>query len=72
MYCPFSEETFKETQETINEGNLIKGTVVNNLKCADDTILLADSEEQLQVLVDRIPQFCNKCGMETQQNYECQ
>ena len=42
-----SEEMFKEALEEVNEGISINGKLVNNIRYADDTILLADSKEGL-------------------------
>ena len=58
-----SEEMFKEALEEVNEGISINGKLVNNLRYADDTILLADSREGLQILVDKTTQYCEKYGM---------
>ena len=53
---------FKEALEEVNEGISIK-KLVNNLRYADDTILLADSREGLQILVNKTTQYCVKYGM---------
>ena len=36
------------------EGFLIGGKVVNNLRYADDTVILAESEQQLQQLINTV------------------
>lgn len=54
---------FKEVLEVVNEGISINGTVVNNLRYANDTILLADSRKGLQVIVDRITKYREIYGM---------
>ena len=42
---------FKEAVEEVNEDISINGKLVNNLRYADDIILLADRREGLQILV---------------------
>ena len=71
-----SEEMFKEALEEANEGISLNGKLVNNLRYADDTILIADSREGLQTLVDKNTQYCEKYGMalntKKDENYDCQ
>ncbi|GFR96492.1 retrovirus-related Pol polyprotein from type-1 retrotransposable element R2 [Elysia marginata] len=49
-------------QETISEksGILINGVNINNIRYADDTVILAESEIQLQAMLDRILDKCTK------------
>ncbi|GFS27970.1 endonuclease-reverse transcriptase [Elysia marginata] len=53
-------------QEAISEksGILINGVDINNIRCADDTVILAESEEQLQAMLNRIVDKCKEYGME--------
>ena len=46
-------ETIVSVIEDVN-GAIISGHNVTNLRYADDTILIADSEEKIQVLLDRV------------------
>ena len=48
-----------ETMEGINIG----GTNINNIRYADDTVLIADTEEKLQGLVDNLNEGCNRYGL---------
>ena len=41
------------------EGFRTAGTVANNLRYADDTVIVAESEEQLQVLLNGVFQIDN-------------
>ncbi|GFR72711.1 UDP-glucuronosyltransferase 2A1-like [Elysia marginata] len=54
-------------QEAISEksGILINGVNINNIRYADDTVILAESEEQLQAMLDRIVDKCKEYGMES-------
>lgn len=47
-------EQFKEALQDINEGASVNGEIVNNLKNADDTVIIGDSKEGLQVLMNCI------------------
>ena len=40
------------------DGFRIGGTVVNNLRYADDTVIIAESEEQLQRLINHVLILC--------------
>ena len=40
------------------------GMTINNTRFADDTVLLASTEEELHRLLDEINEFCNAYGME--------
>ena len=53
-------------QEAISEKNgiLINGVNINNIRYADDTVILAESEEQLQTMLDCIVHKCKEYGME--------
>ncbi|GFR61587.1 endonuclease-reverse transcriptase [Elysia marginata] len=53
-------------QEAIYEksGILINGVNINTIRYADDTVILAESEEQLQAVLDRIVDKCKEYGME--------
>ena len=58
--CVLSPCPFKLYIETIlrhmedSKGVTIEGTQINNLRYADDTVLLADSEENLQNMMDKV------------------
>ncbi|GFS00723.1 retrovirus-related Pol polyprotein LINE-1 [Elysia marginata] len=53
-------------QEAISDesGILINGVNINNIRYADDTVILAESENQLQTMLDRIVEKCKEYGME--------
>ena len=40
------------------EGIKIGGRNINNIRYADDTVLISDSEEKLQRLVDELSEEC--------------
>ena len=61
LFTLYTEMIFRESED-------IKGCVVgihnvNNLMYADDTSLLAESEEQLQAIVDKMKEQSEKMGL---------
>ena len=50
LFALYTEMIIRELDDT--DGFRIGGTVVNNLRYADDTVIIAESEEQLQRLVN--------------------
>ena len=45
------------------KGININGQNITNIRYADDTIILADSEQQLQHMIDMLDATCEQCGM---------
>lgn len=54
---------FREAIGASEEGIKINGEIINNLRYADDTVLIADSPEDLQTLIDRVVEACERYGM---------
>ena len=52
LFALYTEMIMREIEDM--EGFRIGGKVVNNLRCADDTVILAESEEQLQQLINTV------------------
>ena len=50
LFALYTEMIMRELGDI--EGFRMCGTVVNNLKYADDTVIVAESEEQLQRLIN--------------------
>ena len=48
--------------EEAKAGNKIAGKNINNLRCADDTTLMAESEEELKSLLMKVKEECEKVG----------
>jgi len=48
--------------ENTNDGILLKGVIINNLRYADDTVLISDTVEGLQRLIDRVIEVCKTCA----------
>ncbi|GFR68652.1 endonuclease-reverse transcriptase [Elysia marginata] len=53
-------------EEAISEksGILITGVNINNIRYADDTVILVESEKQLQAMLDRIVDKCKEYDLE--------
>ena len=49
--------------EKAQAGNKIAGRNINNLKYADDTILMAESEEELKSLLIKVKEESEKVGL---------
>ncbi|XP_030764077.1 uncharacterized protein LOC115888472, partial [Sitophilus oryzae] len=53
------QSTF-EALEDLEVGIKVNGKSINNIRYADDTVLLAGNEKDLQCLVDRVSSIINK------------
>lgn len=53
LFNTYSERLFREALEA-EEGILLNGVLINNLRYADDTILLTDTDEGLQRLIKKV------------------
>ncbi|KAL1446308.1 hypothetical protein WDU94_012325 [Cyamophila willieti] len=60
----YSEQIFKEALEEEEDGILINGERINNIRYADDTIVFADSQEGLHRLVNKIAMISSKYGLD--------
>ena len=49
--------------EEAQAGIKIAGRNINNLRCADDTTLMAESEEELKSLLMKVKEDCEKVGL---------
>ena len=58
LYNTFSENIMKSIEEM--KGASIGGMNINNLRFADGTAVIADSEEKLQLLMPTLKDACEK------------
>jgi hypothetical protein len=67
LFNVYTDFIFREIEEENTEeetpGIVVGGHIINNLRYADDTALIAGSEEDLQTLVDTIKEESNKYGL---------
>ena len=59
----YSEELINEALQD-ESGLEVNGMTINNIRFADDTVLLASTEGELQRLLDKINESCKAYGME--------
>src|ERR1700733_15278524 len=61
----YSEKVMRESADELTMiGVTISGRTINNLRYADDIVLIATSREKLQQLLDKVNETSNKYGME--------
>jgi len=63
-----AEMVMREALEGYERGVLIGGRCITNLRYADDIILLASSEKELQELVDRVNRAGRRYGLKINEN----
>lgn len=63
LFNIYSEEIMEEALGDSQEGILINGEPINNIRYADDTALMATSVEDLQLLLDRTKSKCEENGL---------
>lgn len=54
-----SWNVFKEALNKMEDGIIINGAVVNNLRSTDDAVLIADRAYIIQIIIDRLATACN-------------
>ena len=61
LFNLYTERIFRESNEI--KGCVIGGHNINNLRYVDNTALLAESEEELQNVVDQVKKNSEKMGL---------
>uniref|UniRef100_A0A8D8RKC5 Craniofacial development protein 2 n=1 Tax=Cacopsylla melanoneura TaxID=428564 RepID=A0A8D8RKC5_9HEMI len=64
LFNLYSEHIFREALNDMEEGIPINGIRLNNLRYADDTIMLADTIEGLQKLMTKIAEVSSSYGLD--------
>lgn len=54
LFNLYSERIFTNALADAEKGIIIYGKVVNNIRYADDTLIMANSNEDLQILKDHL------------------
>ena len=68
LFNLYSERIFQNALENIQEGIKVNGKLVNNVRYADDTVILANSPEGLQKLMDAITKEGDYLGLKVNTN----
>ena len=63
LFNTYLEQVMREALDGYEHGITIGGVSMNNLRYADDIVLLAESVEQLQEMVSRLENTCKKYHM---------
>lgn len=63
LFNLYSEEILNEVLDDTKEGIILNGVLMNNIRYADDTLLLTGSIEHLQALLNRIEAACSRFGL---------
>ena len=63
LFNAYAERLFREAIEEAEDGILMNGVLINNLRYADDTVLLADTAEGLQRLLVKVAEVCESYNM---------
>ena len=65
LFNIYTEYLIREVLE--NGGGInINGQIITNIRYADDTIMLAESEQQLQHMIAKLDATCEQYGMAKQ------
>ncbi|CAG9841161.1 unnamed protein product [Diabrotica balteata] len=63
LFNVYSEAVFQEALSDSIEGISINGEVLNNLRFADDTVIITDNNNDLQNLMQRLNERCHEYGL---------
>ncbi|KAL1448667.1 hypothetical protein WDU94_003512 [Cyamophila willieti] len=63
LFNLYSEEIFKEALRETTGGIQVEGTIINNIRYADDTVIFAKDINELQNLMNRIVDTCKNYGL---------
>lgn len=64
LFNIYSEAVFREALEDTEHGIRINGTIINNIRFADDTVILASSMENLQNLMNLVVTHSANYGLQ--------
>uniref|UniRef100_A0A8D8YDR6 Craniofacial development protein 2 n=1 Tax=Cacopsylla melanoneura TaxID=428564 RepID=A0A8D8YDR6_9HEMI len=63
LFNIYVEKIIEEAIGNEKDGFKINGSVTNNLRYADDTLIIANSERELEVLLKKLDRSCKNYGM---------
>lgn len=64
LFNIYAEHIIRKSLQKCTEGAKVNGTVINNIRYADDTVVLAESEEHLQTLMNILAEESAEMGLE--------
>ena len=64
LFNIYSEMIFRKALSDKQEGIMVNGEVINTIRYADDTVLIASSREDLQSLLDCVVAKCEEAGLD--------
>lgn len=64
LFNVYAESIIRASLQDRLEGAKVNGTIINNIRYADDTVIMADSEEHLQILMNRLTTESSRMGLE--------
>ncbi|VEN53317.1 unnamed protein product, partial [Callosobruchus maculatus] len=64
LFNVYSECLFNEALENCTDGIKINGVNISNIRYADDTAIIADSDIGLQRLINKVNEACREYGMD--------
>lgn len=68
LFNIYSEEIFNQISEHTSISIQINGHRINNIRYADDTILIAENEQDLQTLLDKLNEVSISLGLKINKN----
>lgn len=63
LFNYYSEAIFKEALGNRKEGIIINGKIINNVRYADDTLIITDSTHDLQIILQEIDRVSREYGL---------
>lgn len=63
LFNIYAEQAFNETLENRGKGVKIDGEIINNIRYADDIVLLAENKENLIELIRAVEEACGEYGI---------
>lgn len=63
LFNLYSESIFREALHEAQGGIKINGTIINNIRYADDTVLIADNEQELQNIINSVVRHSEMFGL---------
>lgn len=63
LFNIYSEQIFREALENTSDGVIVNGECINNIRYADDTVIISNDLEGLQRLMNRVVEVSERYGL---------